>query len=425
LLQRALPHEVLRAAASLAVPAAVLALAYPLLINLDLGGAVLRAVAPSLTYGLISAAIALGLWFHRSRAAFIGLLVLLGHWMVQRYFTGGLVHDVYGQVVYAAYAVLLPVNALFFVFLAERGMFTERGAARLAMVALQVAVVAAIAGAGVWLDADSATTLQTIAADLLHMRVLPKAFDYWSPLPQPAIQLFAVVLGILLVRALVRDQGPLDGGLFGAVSAAALALNSVGPGPGATVFFAAAGLILVVAVVQDSYRMAFLDELTGLPGRRALLTALAKLGGRYTLVMLDVDHFKKFNDTYGHDVGDQVLRMVAARMQRVAGGGRPYRYGGEEFTLVFPGKRKEDAYRYLEELRLAIADDPFVIRGENRPARKPDRPAKAARVKTARITVSMGVAEPDEMRPTPDDVLKLADKALYRAKDAGRNRISA
>jgi len=75
------------------------------------------------------------------------------------------------------------------------------------------------------------------------------------------------------------------------------------------------------------------------------------MGRRYVIAMLDVDHFKSFNDTYGHDVGDQVLKMVAAKINGVKGGGKPFRYGGEEFTVIFPRRRLAEAIPHLEEVR--------------------------------------------------------------------------
>src|SRR6185436_12678910 len=94
-------------------------------------------------------------------------------------------------------------------------------------------------------------------------------------------------------------------------------------------FMAAAGAVLVGALMQESHRLAFRDELTGLPGRRALDARLRSLPGRYTVAMVDVDHFKKFNDTHGHDIGDQVLKLVGARLAEVGGSGKAFRYGGE------------------------------------------------------------------------------------------------
>ena len=126
--------------------------------------------------------------------------------------------------------------------------------------------------------------------------------------------------------------------------------------------------------------MAFRDELTGIPSRRALNEQLAALGNRYAIAMLDVDHFKKFNDTYGHDLGDQVLKMVAAHIARVGGGGKAFRYGGEEFTVLFPGTDAEDAIPHLEALREEIESYRMALRGSDRPARTQGQEAPARRV---------------------------------------------
>src|SRR5207302_1408861 len=90
---------------------------------------------------------------------------------------------------------------------------------------------------------------------------------------------------------------------------------------------------LTAALVEASYHMAYQDSLTGLPARRALNEALLRLGGHYSVAMIDVDHFKRINDRHGHDVGDQVLRIIAAKLAQVPGGGKAYRYGGEEFAV--------------------------------------------------------------------------------------------
>jgi diguanylate cyclase (GGDEF)-like protein len=192
-------------------------------------------------------------------------------------------------------------------------------------------------------------------------------------------------------------------------------------------FLTAAGTILIVALLQESHRLAFRDELTGLPGRRALEERLRTLGARYALAMVDVDHFKKFNDTHGHDVGDQVLKLVAGRLAQVHGGGIAYRYGGEEFCVLFPDSDLRGATRHLEAIRGSIERYKMAVRGEDRP-RNPDdtsslrlnRPAQ----KTLSVTVSVGVSQPGDGLRTPSQVLKAADEALYRAKQAGRNRVS-
>jgi diguanylate cyclase (GGDEF)-like protein len=141
--------------------------------------------------------------------------------------------------------------------------------------------------------------------------------------------------------------------------------------------------------------------------------------------MLDIDFFKKFNDRFGHDVGDQVLCMVASHLRRVGGGGKSYRYGGEEFTILFPGKSKQDALPHLERLRQSIEAAQFGLRGKNRPKKPPKKLKKAkAQPKTVSVTISIGVAESDSSRPKPTSVMKAADQALYKAKKRGRNCIA-
>ena len=171
--------------------------------------------------------------------------------------------------------------------------------------------------------------------------------------------------------------------------------------------------------------MAFRDDLTGLPSSRALPETLSALGSVYAIAMVDIDHFKKFNDRHGHDVGDQVLRMVASRLGRVTGGGKAFRYGGEEFTIVFPGKSRSEALPHLEALLLEIADAKFTMRGRDRRKGPLSRGKKKGKnVKNLSVTVSIGVAERNGRNGTPDKVIKAADTALYKAKDAGRNRVS-
>ena len=187
------------------------------------------------------------------------------------------------------------------------------------------------------------------------------------------------------------------------------------------VFSSVALLMCLYAIMQESWRMAYLDELTGLPARRALREKFQKMGGLYTVAMLDVDHFKKFNDNFGHDTGDAVLRMIASKMSKVSGGGSAYRYGGEEFSIVFTGKYASDARPHLEELRETIASSPFVINRVSR--RKDDERTMPRKSKSVTVTISIGIADSSGEISSPWDVLKLSDKALYRAKKLGRNRV--
>jgi len=187
-------------------------------------------------------------------------------------------------------------------------------------------------------------------------------------------------------------------------------------------------LMIAAAVAHEAYQMAFRDELTGLPGRRALNERMQRLGRNYVLAMTDVDHFKKFNDTHGHDVGDQVLRLVASKLAKVSGGGRAYRYGGEEFAVVFAGKSLEECMPHLEVIREVIANYHIQLRNQdNRP--QDDQQGRQRRagsgVSSVSVTVSIGVAERQPEQRTPEEVLKSADQALYAAKGAGRNCVVA
>jgi diguanylate cyclase (GGDEF)-like protein len=132
---------------------------------------------------------------------------------------------------------------------------------------------------------------------------------------------------------------------------------------------------------------------------------------------LDVDHFKKFNDQWGHDVGDQVLRRVATALAGVSGRGRAFRYGGEEFAIVFPHDDLGRAGDALETVRARIADTPFRIRGQRSGAeergKKTDSPEHT-------ITVSAGLARGEGDAAV---TFKRADDALYKAKKKGRNRL--
>ncbi len=179
------------------------------------------------------------------------------------------------------------------------------------------------------------------------------------------------------------------------------------------------------SIILASYQLAYKDDLTGLSSRRALNTMALSLSKHYSLAMIDIDHFKAFNDTYGHDIGDQVLRLVARKLSKVKGGGQVFRYGGEEFTIVFENKDIEVVLPHLEDLRRKISDYNIVLRNEGRKASsKSDRTAKNKANPIVNISVSIGAAE-QHGETTFENTLKRADKALYKAKANGRNQVFA
>ena len=234
--------------------------------------------------------------------------------------------------------------------------------------------------------------------------------------------LFIMGFALLVYRA-ARSHSPVEGGLL---VSALLWLGYVHTsGTEQSLLFLGLGVTVFLSAIEAGHSLAFIDELTGLPGRRALERVLRGLSGPYTLAMVDIDRFKKFNDKYGHDAGDEVLRMVAAQLRGVSGGGRAYRYGGEEFTVVFSGRTVEEVRDHLETLRADIADHPFVIRAPDRPKKKPRKPARKSGQGKVKVTISIGAAEPNERNADTASVLKDADKKLYQAKKKGRNRLAA
>lgn len=318
-----------------------------------------------------------------------------------------------GETVYNAVAFLLPLNLILFSMMKERGILSLDVLMRLSLIPMQVFGVALI----------SHYPSLGFAVYLKH------TFFNWPilnglPLPQPALIAF-VFAAFLLLNRYIRDRGVIECGFFWVLISSFLALVSGDIGQVSTIYLSTGGLVLIIAVIEISYGRAYRDELTGLPARRALNEALYQLGGKFTGAMIDIDHFKKFNDRFGHHVGDQVLRMIASKLDNAGGGGRAFRYGGEEFVMVFPGKNLDEAIPHLEELRKEIADSGFFLRGSDRRTKeqKSTKEKKKSRGRT-RVTISIGVAERNEQNSNPHQVIKAADKALYRAKNKGRNRVS-
>jgi GGDEF domain-containing protein len=256
----------------------------------------------------------------------------------------------------------------------------------------------------------------------------PSLHGQWMSLIQMAYPVFLIAFGLLVVQYL-RQPRPLHAaqiigliGIFWMLPKTFILPFTL------NIMCSQVMLMIAAAVSHEAYQMAFRDELTGLPGRRALNERMQRLGRTYVLAMTDVDHFKKFNDTHGHDVGDQVLRLVASKLSKVTGGGRAYRYGGEEFCLVFAGKSIEECMPHLEAVREVIANYNILLRNpDSRPQDDTQGRQRrgAAAAASVSVTISIGVAERQMEHRSPDEVLKSADQALYSAKGAGRNCVVA
>ncbi|HET9266758.1 MAG TPA: GGDEF domain-containing protein [Vicinamibacterales bacterium] len=356
--------------------------------------------APYFCFGALAVAMLLS-WYHdqarllSSAAAVILTVLALQEWpeAVQ---TGKL-----------AVMVLLPLNILAFATMSERGVLTPGGLLQVAALGLQVLLVTWMAGE----DSSAMSVFVQWGQQGTALSWLP-----WSA----QVAYVGSALGLLVLA--VRRRTKVEQGLLWTVVALAFGAHEMNQASGLYLFAGTSGLILMFTVLEHGYDIAYRDELTGLPGRRAFSSMMGQLSGTYSIAVCDIDHFKTFNDRYGHEVGDQALRMVAGRLAQVGGGGRVFRHGGEEFIIVFRGRSAADAEPFADDVRKKVENAKFVLRGPNRPARRPSHPVKpAAMAPPIEITVSIGIAERTARHSTPDRVLDAADKALYLAKEAGRN----
>lgn len=318
------------------------------------------------------------------------------------------------QIIYNVVAFLLPLNLLSIALLPERGLVTVQGIAQVAAIIVQPAIVIQLFKTG-----------QEGVFSFLDWSFLGDLNPFWTQTPDLSLLTFFVGFLVLAGRYFWRPEAERKNFAW-VLAACFMALSTGQGGVESTSYLATAGLMIIVSVIDTSYRLAYQDALTGLPTRRGMYDLLYQITHiHYTVAMVDVDHFKNFNDKHGHDVGDQVLRMVASLLAGVSGGGKAFRYGGEEFSVIFPGKRVEQTQQHLERLRANIAGKVFTIRGPGRPRKKPEQPKPVTKPRqTLQVTVSVGAADntfrEDEQ---PDDIIKAADESLYAAKQAGRNRV--
>jgi len=395
---------VLQVLTSLFIPFVILGLAFIAFPETEQLPANQLAVLAWLPVAFALVILGLCLRFNRSRVLFSVLSVSLAYVILQWYLPAA--DAVAADIVWAGLCVLLPVNLAVFSMLKERGMLTWWGCTRLALLVLPMLLVYATA------QVCPEPFQQLVSTRLLEQNMASGVYIYQGPM-------LVILVAIMMLNGRVFAQTTAqNSSLFVALLASIVMLHYWNDTAAKAVFASAALLMMGIAVIHESWSMAYVDQLTNLPGRRALEEEMLKLGGTFSIAMLDIDHFKKFNDQYGHDAGDEILRMVASFIGNAAAGSKAFRYGGEEFTLVFPGKKAKDTIEALEELRDIIAESTFQLRSKDR--RKGATRRKQGG-KNVRVTISIGVAERSAQLSTPHNVIKSADRALYRAKKQGRN----
>ena len=373
-----------------------------------------RKLAHGLPYLTLGMAAALCLFFDRSRLLTAALVLIAAYAFLPADIVAGW-REPRLFLIYSITSLVVPLVLLLLLFLTERGLRSGRGM-------LTVALVPALLLVCWWIVKDVSPGVHAWLHTQLSLEPYP---GYLLSLRASGVMATAISAGMML---LMLQGGEDIAALLGTLLFVLAALALLDRNGMAVAMFSAAGLNLGISLLRSSHEMAFRDELTGLLGRRALNDRLKGLGRRYVIAMVDVDHFKQFNDTWGHDTGDDVLKMVAGCIDEVRGGGTAYRYGGEEFSIVFPGRTLDQCAPHLEAMRRAVVRYQLVLR-DSKQREVPERIAKARRgrrrqgrnAETVSVTISIGMAERNDRNLTPEAVIAAADAALYRAKEKGRN----
>lgn len=350
--------------------------------------------------------------FRQGRIAIAALLAVATYWLIQSYLQQPM-SQIETQKVFVLLAILFPINWLVLSFSKEQPPLSPLGLMAVALGLAQLFIGYLLVNYEMSFDTWLSTWLQVQTLN-------------WAQQPVYVLLLSALCIFVLALKSYKqRQRFDIDTCAIVMVGTWMLARFEIANI--STLTTIGIELILFGTLLANSYQMAFHDELTKLPGRRALISDLKHASRNYCMAMTDVDHFKKFNDTYGHDVGDDVLKLVAAKLGQVSGGGKAYRYGGEEFAVVFRGKEAPACRPHLEALREVIGDYDLVVRD---PKVRPDsdkegrqqRGQSSKKTKTTHVTISLGLAqrEPGE---SYEQVMKRADEALYKAKENGRNRL--
>lgn len=372
-----------------------------------------------LPYIISTVTLVLGQKFIQGRLSFAVANIVLGYMLIQFYMQEPLIRNQVTSL-YCLLSVFWPLNMFIIYWLPERNFISRVGLILASVFIVQALIIYILLN---FVPQHYAWLQQTLPLSPIYYP--DSIFSHWI-IPS-YISYLILALTLIMAAHAFYQQNRTSIALFSSFILLVLTLGWFDLSDISTLFTSMAALGLLITLVMNSHDLAFLDELTGLPGRRALSNALKHVGKNYTLVMADIDKFKLFNDKHGHETGDDVLKLVAHQLSKVTGGGKVYRYGGEEFTLMFNNKSSEQCHAHVESLRASIANYPMVLRDKNqRPQdqklgeklRKP-KPKRAQKVK---VTMSFGIAQKQNGQST-DEVMKLADKALYKAKENGRNRV--
>jgi diguanylate cyclase (GGDEF)-like protein len=405
------PSEPLKPLLRLLIPLLVIFVSAVLLMREQWTDIIDPALISLTPYPIFAITLMLAHFFNRSRYFYTALMLAVIYWLIQQHLQTSLTEPA-ALSLYSAISIMAPLALLSFTVLPERGLWNIYGTAAL----LLPLVLAAL---GYWIFHTPLPENPVLA---LATFTLKPYQGYVLSMTASFLFLMTLIIGIGLLK---RRNTEAEASLLTCQLCLFFTLAFFHQTLISVLMFCAAGVVLIIGLLRSSFEMAYRDDLTGLLSRRALNEKLKGLGRGYSIAMLDIDHFKQFNDTHGHDVGDDVLKIVAQHIGQVSGGGVAYRYGGEEFCIIFPGKALKKCIRPIDNVREDIEDYKIALRDrKNRPKSRKEGMLKRKRKsqqKKVSVTISIGLAEHSETVNRPELVLKTADKALYKAKHKGRN----
>lgn len=371
----------------------------PLLISLSFAGIVfyqqkipniIFSLVPYIFYALSALIIWVSWHFNRNRFIFIIVPLIL----MQIGFT--YFNSAKATSLFMYFSLLYPLHLIIFLLLKERGLFSIWGILKISFFVIEIAVILYF----VYYP-------HAMIDEFIKIKLFSSSF---YPLRDIAIAIGIFVLFILSALVLFNRYLVYNGSFLVMAISFYAGIYFLKTPHANEISLLAIAVVVFTLLIRESYRLAFYDELTELPGRRALVEDMAKLGMKYSLAMIDIDHFKKFNDTYGHDTGDDVLKMVASKLANVSGGGKAYRYGGEEFVVLFPSVEVDQAFPHADLLRDIVSKSAFSVRNKKG-------------FKKIYVNISAGIVQNKSTDKDPFATMKRADDALYKAKKAGRNQV--
>lgn len=358
-------------------------------------------------------------WYLSSSRLVLSLIVLaLADCALVRFMPTDPAAEWVGYVIFSAVTLLVPLNLIASSIMKEEVLASWRGILRLAPVLIQPFLVW-------WLSLPE----QAAIAQSFQLPLVPILSDRWTMIPQLALVAYAGAVLLIGARFILRNN-PLDNGTFWALIASFVALQGFHHGWSSSSFFATAGLILFVTLVQASHQQTYRDDLTGIPGKLAYDEAVAGLGRKYVLAVVGIDQLKQYGNQHGKPVSEQVLCLVAPKILAAAGAGKVFRLSGEELTVLSPRKTATESLVDLGAIRKAVEEPRLYLHGRDKVREGVGTKSKD---QALAVTVSIGLAEATDLKPSDAKtidakssfslVVKAAYRALYEAKGEGGNRV--